>query len=171
PGGHCPGELPTPLPRRWGRGTGGTRQPVPSSAPRQRASDRLRRYRASQPLSCPESSLYRSLAQSLYWPSIPSLDSLSRQSCRLPAKSARTPARRTAHQRRSARSPSSASPHTPTSVQVGADLPLQVVDKGMGLLVWRAPVEAALRVRHISVERRDRRVDQLGHAAPLLIVA
>src|SRR5437773_2129039 len=49
------------------------------------------------------------------------------------------------------------------SVQVRADRPLEVVDERVYLLVRLGPVELALRVLDVAVERRDRRVDQLGH--------
>ena len=52
------------------------------------------------------------------------------------------------------------------SVEVGAEEPLQVVDEGEYLLVWHCPVEVAVLVRYVAVERRDRRVDQLGHGEP-----
>ena len=50
----------------------------------------------------------------------------------------------------------------PAPVEVGADRPLEVVDEGVHLLVGRGPVEVAVVVRDVAVERRDRRVDQLA---------
>src|SRR5215208_663989 len=55
----------------------------------------------------------------------------------------------------------------PTPVQVSADQPLEVVNKGMHLLVWYSPAEIAVLVRYVVVERRDRQVDQLSHGEPL----
>ena len=54
----------------------------------------------------------------------------------------------------------------PAPVEVGADRPLEVVDEAVHLLVRRGPVEVAVVVRDVAVERRERRVDQLGHAEP-----
>jgi hypothetical protein len=51
----------------------------------------------------------------------------------------------------------------PAPVEVGADRPLEVVDEGVDLLVRLSPVEVAFLVRHVAVERRDRRVDQFRH--------
>ena len=55
----------------------------------------------------------------------------------------------------------------PAPVEVGADRPLEVVDEGVHLLVRLSPVEVAVLVRDVAVERRDRRVDQLGHGERL----
>jgi len=54
----------------------------------------------------------------------------------------------------------------PAPVEVGANRPLEVIDEGMHLLVRRSPVEVAVLVRYVAVERDDRRVDQLGHGEP-----
>src|SRR5207247_3372724 len=54
----------------------------------------------------------------------------------------------------------------PAPVEVGADPPLELVDEGVHLLIRRGPVEVAVLVRHVAVERRDRRVAQLGHGEP-----
>jgi hypothetical protein len=54
----------------------------------------------------------------------------------------------------------------PTPVEVGADLPLQVGDERVHLVVRLRPTESALLVLDVAVERRYRRVDQLGHDAP-----
>src|SRR5215210_3678336 len=54
----------------------------------------------------------------------------------------------------------------PAPVEVGADRPLEVVDEGVHLLVRRSPVEVAVLVRYVAVERRDRQVDKLGHCEP-----
>src|SRR3989442_7036360 len=51
----------------------------------------------------------------------------------------------------------------PASVEVGTDAPLEVVDEGVDLLVRRSPVEVAVLVRDVAVERCDRRIDQPGH--------
>ena len=51
----------------------------------------------------------------------------------------------------------------PASEEVGADGPFEVVDERVHLLVRGSPLEAALRVGHVAVERGDRGVDQLGH--------
>jgi hypothetical protein len=52
---------------------------------------------------------------------------------------------------------------------VRADRSHEVVDKGVYLLVGRGPVELAVLVGDIAVERRDRRVDQLGHVLVPLV--
>ena len=51
----------------------------------------------------------------------------------------------------------------PPAVEVGADRPLLLVHERVDLLVGHAPVEVPVRVRDEAVERRDRRVDQVGH--------
>src|SRR5215203_3674144 len=51
----------------------------------------------------------------------------------------------------------------PAPVEVGADRALEVVDEGVHLLVRRSPVEVAVLVRYVAVERRDLRVDQPSH--------
>jgi hypothetical protein len=51
----------------------------------------------------------------------------------------------------------------PAPVQVRANRPLEVVDERVHFLVRRRPIEPALRVLDVAVERRDHRVDQLGH--------
>src|SRR6266851_5136822 len=51
----------------------------------------------------------------------------------------------------------------PASVHVRASRPLEVVDEGMDLLVRRSPIEVAVLVRNVAVERGDRRIDQPGH--------
>ena len=55
----------------------------------------------------------------------------------------------------------------PAPEQLGADLPLELVDEAMHLRVGHAPVELAVRIRDIPVERRDPGVDQPGHDSPL----
>src|SRR5215208_2148411 len=50
----------------------------------------------------------------------------------------------------------------PAPVEVGAEGPVEVVDEGMHLIVWDGPVEVAVLVRYIAVERRDHRVDELS---------
>ena len=45
--------------------------------------------------------------------------------------------------------------------QVGPDRPFEVVDEGVHLFVGHGPVEVALAVGHIAVERHDRCIDQL----------
>src|SRR6185437_12928730 len=57
--------------------------------------------------------------------------------------------------------------HT-AAVEVGADRPLQVVDEEVHLLARSRPVEVAVLVRDVTVERRQRRIDQLGHGLPRL---
>src|ERR671911_884948 len=52
------------------------------------------------------------------------------------------------------------------SVQVAADRPLEVVDEGVHLVVGHSPVEPAVVVLDVAIERCDRRVDQLGHGEP-----
>jgi len=47
-------------------------------------------------------------------------------------------------------------------VEIGAYRPLEVVDEGVHLLVRLSPVEVAVLVGDVAVQRRDRRVDQLG---------
>ncbi len=54
----------------------------------------------------------------------------------------------------------------PASEEVGAHRSLEVVDEGVHLLVRRRPVEVAVLVGHVAVERRDRRVDELRHGEP-----
>ena len=51
-------------------------------------------------------------------------------------------------------------------VEVGAYLPIEVVDEAMHFLVRNGPVEVAILVRYITIERRNRRVDQPGHGEP-----
>ena len=53
----------------------------------------------------------------------------------------------------------------PAAVEVGPDRPLVVVDERVDLVVGRRPVEVAVLVGDVAVERGDRRVDQLGHGA------
>src|SRR5437588_1793051 len=53
--------------------------------------------------------------------------------------------------------------HPPT-VKVGADRPLEIVDKSMYLPIGRGPLEVALFVLDVPIERVDRRIDQLGHS-------
>ena len=53
----------------------------------------------------------------------------------------------------------------PPPVEVRPDRPLEVVDERVHLLVRLAPVELAVLVRDVAVERGDRRVDQLGHGS------
>ena len=48
--------------------------------------------------------------------------------------------------------------------QVRADGALELVDEGVHLFVGRRPIEAAVPVRHVAVQRHDRRVDEPGHA-------
>jgi hypothetical protein len=48
-------------------------------------------------------------------------------------------------------------------VQMGADGPLEVVDERVHLLIRCRPVEVALLVLDVAVERCDRRIDQAGH--------
>ena len=52
----------------------------------------------------------------------------------------------------------------PPPVEVGADRPLEVVDERVHLLVRHAPVELALLICDIAVERCDGEVDQLAHS-------
>jgi len=47
--------------------------------------------------------------------------------------------------------------------EVGADRPLELVDDGMHLVVGFGPVEVAVVVGDVAVERRDRRVNQPPH--------
>ena len=51
----------------------------------------------------------------------------------------------------------------PPPVQVRADRPFEVVDECVDLGVGRRPVQGAVLVRDVPVERRDHRVDQPGH--------
>jgi hypothetical protein len=44
-----------------------------------------------------------------------------------------------------------------------AEVPLQVVDEGMDFLVGLGPVEVAVLVGDVAVERGEREVDQPGH--------
>src|SRR5438132_465534 len=59
----------------------------------------------------------------------------------------------------------------PAPVEIGANRSLEVVDEGVQLLVRCGPVEVAVHVRYVAVERRDRRIDQLGHSARRLRIA
>src|ERR1700674_4723986 len=52
----------------------------------------------------------------------------------------------------------------PASVQVCAGPSLEVVDEGVNLVVRLSPVEVAVLVSHIAVERGARRVDQPGQS-------
>ena len=45
--------------------------------------------------------------------------------------------------------------------------PLEVVDERVHLLIRRRPVESALLVLDVTVERRDRQIAQAGHLKPL----
>src|SRR3954453_2934749 len=54
---------------------------------------------------------------------------------------------------------------------MGAHLPLEIVDEPMNLLVRLSPVEPAIRVLGVAVERGDRGVDQVGHCAAILPLA
>jgi hypothetical protein len=56
-----------------------------------------------------------------------------------------------------------------TFVEIGADRPLEVIDERMHLGIGGRPLETAALILDISVEGRDRRVDQLGHAVPPLV--
>jgi hypothetical protein len=51
----------------------------------------------------------------------------------------------------------------PATVKVGADRPLEIVDKSVHLAVRRGPVEVARFVLDVPVERGDRCIDQLRH--------
>ena len=51
----------------------------------------------------------------------------------------------------------------PASVEIRADRSLELVDECVHFVVGRHRCEVAVLVFHVSVERRDRRVDQLGH--------
>ena len=52
-----------------------------------------------------------------------------------------------------------------TPQEVRADRPLEVVDERVHFLVRRRPIELAVLVRDVAVQRRDRGVDQLRHSA------
>ena len=64
------------------------------------------------------------------------------------------------------RSPSRPSPHTSSSVEIGADGALKVVDEAEVLLIWGTPVDATVSVFAVTIERGVRDVDELGHGAP-----
>src|SRR5215211_2121689 len=54
----------------------------------------------------------------------------------------------------------------PAAEEVGADRPGEVVDEGVRVLGRLGPVEVAVLVRYVAVERHDRRGYQLGHGDP-----
>jgi hypothetical protein len=54
----------------------------------------------------------------------------------------------------------------PAPQEIGADRPRQVVDERVHFPVRLGPVEVAVPVRDVPVERHDRRVDQLRHEGP-----
>src|SRR6476619_8082760 len=54
---------------------------------------------------------------------------------------------------------------------MSADRPLEVVEEGVHLLVRPRPVELAVLVLDVAVERGERRVDQLGHGTAILPLA
>ena len=116
----------------------------------------------------------RSRARSASWRWRPSPASWSTRSCRPPARSPRSPAWQGGWSAKVC-AVSQESHHLvhPAPVEVGADRPLEVVDEGMHLLVRRSPVEVAVLVRDVAVERRDRRVDQLRHCGrwPVSVLA
>ena len=98
---------------------------------------------------------------------IPLAASWSTRSCPPPATSPRSPACGAAGRRgRAVSQPDHHLVH-PAPVEVGADRPLEVVDEGVHLGVRLGPVEAAVLVGDVPVERGDRRVDQLGHDEPI----
>src|SRR4029450_12708412 len=54
----------------------------------------------------------------------------------------------------------------PPPEKVGAGRPHEVVYEGVHLLVRLGPIEGTVRVLDVAAHRRDRVVDQLGHAGP-----
>jgi len=56
----------------------------------------------------------------------------------------------------------------PTSVQLRPDRAHEVVDHRMDVVVGDTPVEVAVAVRDVAVERCDHRIDQLRHSSPPL---
>src|SRR5437588_3789902 len=58
----------------------------------------------------------------------------------------------------------------PAPVEVCGDRPLEVIDKGMHLVVGCRPIELAVLILDIPVERGDRRIDQLGHATTTALI-
>lgn len=54
----------------------------------------------------------------------------------------------------------------PAPQEIGADRPRQVVDERVHFPVRLGPVEVAVPVRDVPVERHDRRIDQLRHEGP-----
>ena len=51
----------------------------------------------------------------------------------------------------------------PAPIEVGAYRSLEVVDEGMHLLIRRRPIELALAVLDVPIERCKGRIDQFGH--------
>src|SRR6266540_2022107 len=109
-GARCQGANACRRPPGRGRGTGGTRPPTPHRSPATQARDHRSSRQRPLSLSSAEPFQERTLARSGSWRWSPPAESWSRRSCRLLARSPRSPGRRAAGERGRA-----GSPRTPSS--------------------------------------------------------
>jgi hypothetical protein len=126
-------------------------------------SGRPRRCRVPLAFSADGTRRDRSPARSASWRWRPPPAYLSTRSCRQPAISGRSPARRTVGKGVRGLPVAHQLVH-PAPVEVRADLRLEVVDESVHLLVRRGPLEVTVSVGIIAVERRDGRVDQVCYS-------